>query len=543
MKHLLKLTTILLCVILCLSFAACGSEEEEQGDTNNQTQEDSGLGLEYVLNDSGDSYTVKSFGSCTETKLTIPNVYKEKPVTAIGESAFEENTKLTSVTIPDSVVSIGNTAFKNCKSLGVVKLSKNLNSLGAGAFLGCTRLVSIEIPSSLSLIEYNTFNGCIDLVSVVIGSGVTEIQENAFSECHKLVEVKNNSSAITVTNDEANGCVGLNALSIFNSGDTYESKLVYQEDGIILHESEAGVFLVGYTGDSLSVDIPSNVDRIWKYAFYGDSDIYAVSTKNVSVIEEYAFYGCYNLLRVELDGNLSQIEDKAFWDCVKLVEIVNRSTLKISHDGDNGRIGNASVYNHIFDGSKYTGSTITKNSDGYIYFKYGTQYWLLGYIGDKTDISIPAEIDEVYRYAFYKNEKITSVFISKNVTEIGSSAFEDCINLKKIEFEKCDEDRLGKPTNGIDELGTACFKGCENLEFVIIPKTVDTIYKEAFVDCKNAQIYLMTPYDDFDGCYPHEWHSNSKNLYWYTETDPVNLSTYVEGKNYWRYVDGKITLW
>ena len=43
----------------------------------------------------------------TETEVIIPSEIDGKPVTSIGESAFQYCTKLTGITIPDSVTSIG----------------------------------------------------------------------------------------------------------------------------------------------------------------------------------------------------------------------------------------------------------------------------------------------------------------------------------------------------------------------------------------------------------------------------------------------------
>ena len=49
--------------------------------------------------------------------VTIPETVVGYNITAIGESAFEGNTTLTSIDLPDTIEVIGKRAFANCTSL------------------------------------------------------------------------------------------------------------------------------------------------------------------------------------------------------------------------------------------------------------------------------------------------------------------------------------------------------------------------------------------------------------------------------------------
>ena len=51
------------------------------------------------------------------TEVIVPDTYLDKPVTVIGESSFEGNTAITSVTLPNSITTIGKAAFKGCSNL------------------------------------------------------------------------------------------------------------------------------------------------------------------------------------------------------------------------------------------------------------------------------------------------------------------------------------------------------------------------------------------------------------------------------------------
>ena len=49
--------------------------------------------------------------------LTIPETVQNMTVTEIGESAFENNSTLESIDLPDTITVIGKKAFKNCSNL------------------------------------------------------------------------------------------------------------------------------------------------------------------------------------------------------------------------------------------------------------------------------------------------------------------------------------------------------------------------------------------------------------------------------------------
>ena len=71
---------------------------------------------DFVFSVQNNSATLIKYNG-TDADVTVPKTYSNVPVTAIGPSAFEGNTSLESITLPNEVTIIGQAAFKNCSNL------------------------------------------------------------------------------------------------------------------------------------------------------------------------------------------------------------------------------------------------------------------------------------------------------------------------------------------------------------------------------------------------------------------------------------------
>jgi hypothetical protein len=104
-----------------------------------------------------------TFWGCSKlTSVTIPNSVK-----GIGVFAFSECGSLKSVNIPNSVTTIGEGAFDDCGSLASVTIPNSVTTIGDGAFDDCRSLTSITIPSSVKNIGMYAFEGCTNLKKIV----------------------------------------------------------------------------------------------------------------------------------------------------------------------------------------------------------------------------------------------------------------------------------------------------------------------------------------------------------------------------------------
>lgn len=81
-----------------------------------------------------------------------------KDVTEIGDCAFADCDKLTTIKIPNSVTRIGEYAFDGCKNLTSIKIPNSVKYIGVCAFGGCFNLTNIEIPNSVTYIDECAFD-------------------------------------------------------------------------------------------------------------------------------------------------------------------------------------------------------------------------------------------------------------------------------------------------------------------------------------------------------------------------------------------------
>ena len=334
-------------------------------------------GLEYQINEDGETCTITGIGSCTDSALNIPESIDGYCVTSIGSSAFYDCTSITSVVISNSVASIGGYAFSYCTSL----------------------------------------------TSVVIGSGVTYIGndywvEPAFSACEKLVEVYNLSSSITVTKgSEDNGWVGYYALDVYNSADA-TSKLWIDEDGYQFYEDGDICYLLGYTGTNKALTLPTNCNGkpydIYPCAFSGCTSLTSVVIgDSVTSIGNYAFSGCTSLTSVVIGDSVTSIGDSAFRRCTSLTSVTIPDSVTSIDEG--------AFYGCTSLTSVVIGDSVTSIDEGAF---YGCT--------SLTSIEIPDSVTSIVDFAFQNCTSLTSIEIPDGVTSIGDYAFNCCYSLASI---------------------------------------------------------------------------------------------------------------
>ena len=170
----------------------------------------------------------------TEAKVTIPEQIGEYPVIGIKKGAFDRNSIIEEVVLPDSITKI-DSAFWKCPNLRKINLPKNLVELGRTAFRDCTKLQRTDIPASLKKIGDEAFSFCPSFADddgfvivgdilfgyygtaekVVVPEGVKTIALFAFFEQERIQEVVFPKSLKKIAYIAFRGCPALKKITIY----------------------------------------------------------------------------------------------------------------------------------------------------------------------------------------------------------------------------------------------------------------------------------------------------------------------------------------
>ena len=118
----------------------------------------------------------------------------EYRVTEVGKGAFQNCTRLTSITIEDNVVTIDDDAFAGCSGITSVTLPNTLNTIGSYSFGQCTSLTQVVVPNSVTHVEGLAFYGCSALTTVDLGENcrfntTNGWSMNIFMGCTSLTDI------------------------------------------------------------------------------------------------------------------------------------------------------------------------------------------------------------------------------------------------------------------------------------------------------------------------------------------------------------------
>ncbi|EDO57151.1 leucine-rich repeat domain-containing protein [Clostridium sp. L2-50] len=125
----------------------------------------------------------------------------------------------------------------------------------------------------------------------------------------------------------------------------------------------------------------------------------------------------------------------------------------------------------------------SKTYNGFMYEEKESEITITGYVGDKTEVVIPGEINgkkvtTIGDRAFNDCTGLTSVTIPEGVTSIGDDAFSLCVKLTSISLPK-----------SLTSIGSWGFSAT-GLTSITIPENVRSIGCEAFYACKLKKVVL-----------------------------------------------------
>ena len=457
-----------------------------------------------TISDSLTSIGDSAFKGCPIAKATIPTsaigaIEKGNLVSvvinggeSIGYGAFRYCAGLTSVTIGNSVTSIGGYAFGGCSNLATVNWNA-ISCTSAGQsnypiFDGCSKLATINIGNNVTTIPDYAFRDCTGLTSITIPNSVTSIGAGAFYGCSGLTSVTIGSGVTSIGSSAFSGCIGLTSITIPNGVTSIGAGAFYGCSGLTSVTIGSGVTSIGdraFRGciGLTFITIPNSVARIGDWAFYGCTGLTSITIPDsVTSIGEYAFYGCTGLTSITIPASVTSIGYYAF---------SGSSSLTIYCETASEPSGWSSSWNSSNRPVVWGHNNISTDSE-YDYVVHSDKVYLTKYKGTSTNIIIPNQIDgkDVVGFGeiFKGNTNIRSVTISNSVESIWNDAFKDCRSLTSVNYTGdiagwCAISGLGNiPRNTGFKL---TIEGQEITGELVIPDGVTSIGAGAFYGCSG----------------------------------------------------------
>ena len=235
--------------------------------------------------------------------------------------------------------------------------------------------------------------------------------------------------------------------------------------------------------------------------------------------------------------------------CYRLVEVVNKSSLKIGNGRNLGHVTSYAL--EITNDLSNNFIIIDKN---FVFYKdFDNNYHLIDYIGNEAFVVLP---NTSYNYkinagAFYTRASINHIQFSSKVTNIGEAAFCECVGLQEVYIPKNIE-QLGTDVfvrcqglisvkidkdSKLTTLPPSTFQACNNLKYVIIPKSIETVGGNVFTLCDKVTLFYYGTAEEWTKVSLGLQSGFSAEIYFYSETKPsVNGS-------YWHMVNGEPVVW
>ena len=443
-------------------------------------------GLKYALTDN--TATVSGIGTCKYKNVVIPEYIYGRPVTAIATDAFRYCEQLESISIPASVNYIGSCAFDFCKNLKGVYITDLAAWCNATIVRHGSSWASGSNPLKYAGNLY--LNGGL-VTELVIPEGVTTIQDGAFWGCTSIESIYIPASVKEINDFAFAECINIESINV-----SPDNNIFYSAGNCIIQKSNKSVFM----GCKTSV-IPSD--------------------GSVTTIGYEAFQYCRSLTRLTIPDTIKTISGSAFFKCENLTDLI------------------------IPYGVTYIGSLA------------------FAYCISLKSIVIPDSVTHIGNQAFSDCKNLESITVPDSVTELSSKSYSYTAYYNNQKNWEGDALYIGKHLvatkstvkgrytikDGTLTVSDRVFSNRTSLTEIVVPASVVYIGDSAFTYCtslKNAY-YEGTEERWKEIVDFHNWvvedydYLRHATVYFYSEENP--FADGMQEGNYWRYVDGKVTVW
>lgn len=256
-----------------------------------------------------------------------------------------------------------------------------------------------------------------------------------------------------------------------------------------------------------SVTIPESVTSIGISAFSDCSNLTSVIIQNgITSIENYTFFDCRSLTSVTIPESVTSIGKRAFYHCSSLTSVtIPESITSIKTEAFGGCANLHSVIWNAKRCADFSSQSTPFYESGY---SYNTDYR-----DSINSFTFGEKVEYIPAYLCSGLKGLNSVTISNSVTGVGSSAFQQCYGLTRVNISDLEawfnisfSDKYANPLENAQHLflndveiadlvipnNITCIKdytfyNCRSLNTVTIPNSVTSIGKSAFTYCSNLK--------------------------------------------------------
>ena len=406
-----KITAIFLCIIMILSFAACG---DEGGTSSGGTSSGESSGNTSSGNVSSDVKALEEqYSGLTKDSIEWDYNSSTKTVIISGEGPMKDYldaapewdkyaTEAEHVVIGDEVTSVGAGAFLYFTELLDADLGNAVEFIGGYAFSNCIKLRGVKFPASLKYVGSYAFNNALlhSDSGFVFPEGMLFLGESSFRSAFKDSFVSVPASLTCIESDAFTNCF-VEEFRVDPANPSYAS-----ENGVLYDKGLTT--LINYPADKrdTTYEIPGSVTTILSEAIAVTNTLEKIAIPaSVSEIEEASIYWNYGLKEIVVDENNANYKSEG----------------GVLYTAD-GKL--LLCYPIACDRTEYTVLEGCERICDYA----------LSQAANLTELHTNEGLKTIGSFSFYLCEKLSQLGLPKSLETIDTFSFMYCDALKRIDF-------------------------------------------------------------------------------------------------------------
>ena len=348
---------------------------------------------------------------------------------------------------------LGEYAFYNCSRLTSVKFGKRVSDVPYCCFQNCSSIRTIEFSDSIKNIDDYAFYSCSALEDdIIIGDNILRIGNSAFANCSLIPKIEIPNKDCVLGTSVFKGCTAVRELII-----------AFENVSSTITES---LGCASY-GSGWTLTLMNGVKTVGDNAFKGVTGLSAVDYgATLESIGANAFYGCSGLTKLDLPKTVKSIGNYAYYGCNNIA-----GDFEIPKSCE--YIGNW-AFGHKCESTAVKFTNLVINNK----IKSIGDYAFYGCSAMTGELLFPSTLENIGEFAFSgpdsKGTAITEVVMEDCNATIGEGAFKYCLGLITLD--------LG---DGKINCNASCFSGCKNLITLNLGNGITDVPDSMFEACSS----------------------------------------------------------